>query len=118
MTGVNDVEARLLYPKGKDGGLYALSDPGDVLGQLATFVGAAQRYLLAGNLLPGAGAEDGFNDLAFALPGGAKESYFELKHPLVVERLADLASLWGWNDVIGTVEWHASRCSSPLPCTA
>jgi len=32
---------------------------------------------------------------AFALPGGAKESYFELKFPLIAARLADLAPLWG-----------------------
>jgi hypothetical protein len=94
VAGINEVEGRLLYPKGIDGGLYVLPAPGDVLGQLASFVGAAQRYLLAGDLLPGAGAEDGFNDLAFALPGGAKESYFELKHALVIERLSDLAPLW------------------------
>ena len=60
----------------------------------ADFVGAAQRHVLAGNLLPGAGAEDSFNDLAFALPGGAKESYFEMKRPLIAERLAGLAPLW------------------------
>jgi len=94
-AGVNDVEARLLYPKGGDGGLYALSDPGQALEQLAAFVDAARRQILAGNLLPGAGAQDAFNDLAFALPGGAKESYFELKGPLVAERVADLAPLWG-----------------------
>jgi hypothetical protein len=94
MAGANDVEARLLYPKGSDRGLYALSDPGKVLEELAGFVGAAQRHVLAGNLLPGAGAEDGFNDLAFALPGGAKESYFQLKRTLVAERLVDLAPLW------------------------
>ena len=94
-AGVNDVEARLLYPKGGDAGLYALSDPGQVLEQLAAFVGAARRQILAGNLLPGAGAQDAFNDFAFALPGGAKESYFELKGPLVAERLVDLAPLWG-----------------------
>jgi hypothetical protein len=35
------------------------------------------------------------NDFAFALPGGAKESYFELKFPLIAARLADLAPLWG-----------------------
>jgi len=93
--GVNVVEARLLYPKGGDGGLYTLSDPGQVLEQLSAFVGAALRQILAGNLLPGAGAQDAFNDLAFALPGGAKESYFELKRALVAERLADLAPLWG-----------------------
>ena len=97
VSGVDDVEARLLYPKGTDGGLYKLADPGEVLKLLAGFVGAAQRHVLLGNLLPGAGAEDGFNDLAFALPGGAKESYFELKSSLVAERLADLAPLWELN---------------------
>jgi len=91
---INDVEARLLYPKGVDGGLYELVDPGDALERLADFVGAARRHVLAGNLLPGAGAEDNFNDLAFALPGGAKESYFEVKSPLIAERLAGLAPLW------------------------
>ena len=51
VTGVNDVEARLLYPKGADGGLYRLLDPGDVLARLAGFIRAAQRHSLAGNLL-------------------------------------------------------------------
>jgi hypothetical protein len=36
--------------------------------------------------LPGAGAEDAFNDLEFALPGGSKESYFDLKRALVAAR--------------------------------
>jgi hypothetical protein len=48
----------------------------------------------AGNLLPGPGAANIYNDFAFALPGGAKESYFELKSPLIAARLADLAPLW------------------------
>jgi len=47
------------------------------------------------NLLPGPGAADIYNDFAFALPGGAKDSYFELKSPLIAARLADLAPLWG-----------------------
>jgi len=94
VTGVNDVEARLLYPKSADNGLYVLSNPGDVLERLARFVGAARRHVAAGDLLPGAGAEEAFNDLAFALPGGAKESYFELKGALIAERLANLAPLW------------------------
>jgi hypothetical protein len=65
-----------------------------VLATLAGFVTAAHRYVGSGTLLPGAGAEDEYNDLAFALPGGAKESYFELKSSLVRERLADLSPLW------------------------
>ena len=40
-------------------------------------------------------AKESFNDLAFALPGGTKETYFELKEGLVSERLAGLAPLWG-----------------------
>ena len=57
VAGVNDVETRLLYPKGDDGGLYVLSDPSDVLERLAGFVSEARRHVLAGNLLPGAGAK-------------------------------------------------------------
>ena len=53
-----------------------------------------RRLVAAGNLLPGPGAADTYNDFAFALPGGAKESYFELKSPLISARLADLAPLW------------------------
>jgi hypothetical protein len=94
LVGVEGVEARLLYPAGEDAALYPLPDPGQVLERLAEIVGAAHRHAIAGNLLPGVGAEDDFNDLAFALPGGAKEAYIELKSGLVRERLAGLAPLW------------------------
>ena len=65
-----------------------------MLSQLAEFVATAVRLVAAGNVLPGAGARDTYNDFAFALPGGAKESYFELKSPLIADRLADLVPLW------------------------
>ena len=52
------------------------------------------RLAAADNLLPGPGAANIYNDFAFALPGGAKESYFELKSPLIAARRADLAPLW------------------------
>ncbi len=91
---VKDVQTRLLFPKAEEDGLYALADPAAVLASLAGFVTAAQRYAKAGHMLPGAGAQDDNNDLAFALPGGAKESYFELKSSLIAERLADLSPLW------------------------
>jgi hypothetical protein len=65
-----------------------------VLSRLAEFIATAVRLVTAGNLLPGAGASATYNDFAFALPGGAKESYFELKSPLIASRLADLAPLW------------------------
>jgi hypothetical protein len=91
---VNSVSSRLLYPKAADDGLYSLADPDNVLFGLAEFAAAAARLAAAGNLLPGPGAANIYNDFAFALPGGAKESYFELKSPLIAARLADLAPLW------------------------
>jgi hypothetical protein len=95
LPGISSISSRLLYPKAADGGLYSLADPDAVLSRLAEFAAAAARLAAAGNLLPGPGAADIYNDFAFALPGGAKESYFELKFPLIVARLADLAPLWG-----------------------
>jgi hypothetical protein len=94
LPAVNSVSSRLLYPKAADGGLYSLADPDAVLSRLAEFAAAAARLAAAGNLLPGPGAANTYNDFAFALPGGAKESYFELKFPLIAARLADLAPLW------------------------
>ena len=94
VPAVRDIQTRLLFPKAGEDGLYALADPATVLASLAGFVTAAERHAKAGSVLPGAGAEDDYNDLAFALPGGAKESYFELKSSLIAERLGDLSPLW------------------------
>ena len=94
VPSAKDIQTRLLFPKGEDKGLYPLDNPEEVIATLAGFVTAAHRHVGSGTLLPGAGAEDEFNDLAFALPGGAKESYFELKSSLIRERLPDLSPLW------------------------
>jgi hypothetical protein len=94
LPGVSAISSRLLYPKAADGGLYTLADPDTVLSRLAEFIATAARLVAAGNVLPGPGASGAYNDFAFALPGGAKESYFELKSPLIADRLADLALLW------------------------
>ena len=71
-----------------------LSDPSDVLERLAGFVSEAQCACPRRQSAAGRRAKENFNDLAFALPGGAKETYFELKEGLVSERLASLAPLW------------------------
>jgi hypothetical protein len=91
---VSSVSSRLLYLKAANDGLYSLVDPDAVLSRLAEFAAAAVRLAVAGNSLPGPAATGSFNDFAFALPGGAKETYFELKFPLIAARLADLAPLW------------------------
>jgi hypothetical protein len=91
---VSSVSSRLLYLKAANDGLYSLVDPDAVLSRLAEFASAAVRLAATGNLLPGPAATGSFNDFAFALPGGAKETYFELKFPLIAARLTDLAPLW------------------------
>jgi len=58
------------------------------------FLAAAYSAFAAGKALPGPGAAEEFNDFAFALPGGAKESYLDLVQPLVAAELSDLAPLW------------------------
>jgi hypothetical protein len=87
------VDARLLYPR-QDGRVLPLDDPDATLSKLTGFLIAAQTAFMAGKALPGPGADDSFNDLAFALPGGASEGYLEQKSALVAEALADLAPLW------------------------
>jgi hypothetical protein len=91
---IRSISTRLLYPKAAGDGLHPLADPDALLPVLAGFIAAAVRLAAGGALLPGAGATDTFNDLAFALPGGAKDTYFGLKGPLIAVRLVDLAPLW------------------------
>ena len=91
---VSGISSRLLYLKAADDGLYSLTDPDAVLTRLAEFSAAAARLAEAGNLLPGPAAAGPHNDFAFALPGSAKETYFDLKFRLITKRLADLAPLW------------------------
>jgi RecB family exonuclease len=88
------IEARLLYPRAEEDALFPLADAREVLRQLTEFVVAAQRAVHAGELLPGPGAAEDWNDMAFALPGSAKQSYFEMKQPLVADRLDALSPLW------------------------
>ncbi len=92
--GATEVEARLLYPRAGEKGLLNLDNPKAVLETLGGYLKIARTHLLAGDTLPGVGAADDYNDYAFALPGGAKERYFEIKSPRIAARLADLAPLW------------------------
>lgn len=93
IAGSPEVEARLLYPR-KSGAPLNLASPDETLAKLTTFLTAAYSAFAAGKALPGPGAADESNDFAFALPGGAKESYLELIQPLVAAELADVAPLW------------------------
>jgi hypothetical protein len=87
------VEARLLYPR-QSGRLLELEQPQATLEKLEAYLTAAVTSFKAGLTLPGPAAQDAWYDLAFALPGGAKESYLENKIPLVAQTLSAIAPLW------------------------
>ncbi len=94
VTSHPPVEARLLYPR-KDGQLLPLNDPEGTLERLTKFLAAAAASFAKGNTLFGPAAEDPWYDLAFALPGGAKESYLQTKLPLAAQTLSNVQPLWG-----------------------
>ena len=88
------VEARLLYPR-SDGRLLPLNDPEGTLEKLADFLAAAAASFAEGNAFSGPAAADTWYDLAFALPGGAKESYLHIMSPLVAQALSNIEPIWG-----------------------
>ena len=87
------VEARLLYTR-EGGRVHALDDPDVRLERLAEYLVAASASFARGKAFPGPAASEMWYDLAFALPGGAKESYLEAKLPLAEEALIAIAPLW------------------------
>ena len=93
IAGQPQVETRLLYPRA-GGLLYPLDDPDATLDRLAEYLVAASASFAEGKALPGPAADERWYDLAFALPGGAKEGYLETKRPLAEEALATIAPLW------------------------
>ncbi len=88
-----EVEARLLYPR-KDGRILPLDQPDATLEKLTGYLLAASAYFVTGKALPGPAAGETWYDLAFALPGGATESYLETMTPLVERELALIVPLW------------------------
>lgn len=94
IEGDVEVAARLLYPR-DEGRLFDLEDPRAILDTVAKYILAARDNLVAGNALIGieSGERDD-NPLTFALPGNAKEIYFEVKRSATDQRLAPLPELW------------------------
>ena len=87
------VEARLLYPRKGDSALL-LDDPEGTLERLTRYLAAASASFVEGKALSGPAADENWYDLAFALPGAAKESYLATKLPLAAKALAEIAPLW------------------------
>jgi hypothetical protein len=88
------VEAQLLYAR-KDGQRLQLENPEATLEKLTRYLAIAAASFASGKVLPGPAADEAWYDLAFALPGGAKEIYLATMMPLVAQELAALAPLWG-----------------------
>jgi hypothetical protein len=88
------VEAQLLYAR-KDGQALQLENPEATLEKLTRYLAAAAASFANGKALPGPAADEPCYDLAFALPGSAKEIYLATIMPLVAQELDALAPLWG-----------------------
>jgi len=94
IDGGPEVAARLLYPH-DEGRLLDLQDPREKLDNVAKYLVAARDNLVSGYALIGIDSgEHDDNPLTFALPGNAKEIYFEIKRPAAYQRLAPLPELW------------------------
>lgn len=87
------VEAQLLYPRNNGAGL-PLDNPEGTLARLTGYLTAASALFAAGNTIPGPAADQDWYDLAFGLPGGARETYLSAIRPLVAQRLAAIVPLW------------------------
>lgn len=88
-----EVETRLLYPR-EDRGALPLEQPEAALKKLTGYLSAASASFASGKALPGPAASERWYNFAFALPGGAKESYLENMTPLVAQELAAIVPLW------------------------
>jgi hypothetical protein len=90
------VEADLLFPRAADGdeSLFPLANVDEITKDLAYFIGLARTNLGDGLALPGPGADDNYNDFAFALPANAKASYLARKKPLITKRVGEVVQLW------------------------
>jgi hypothetical protein len=92
LGGDVQVESALLYPRNR---IYApLAEPDTTLSDLAGFVAEAVRGLEAGLCLPGADAEDTYNDLSFALPANARATYLRRKRDAVNDMFGPVADVW------------------------
>jgi hypothetical protein len=82
-----------LYPR-RDGQGLPLENPEATLATLTGYLTAATASFAAGNAVPGPASDEDWYDLAFALPGGAKETYLAIIRPLVAQRLSAIVPLW------------------------
>lgn len=93
VAGRPEVDARLFYPR-QGGRLLSLGEPEPTLGRLSDYIAAAAASFAAGNALVGPAASESWYDFSFALPGGASETYLNVKTPFIRLSLAAIVPLW------------------------
>ncbi|WP_194075096.1 PD-(D/E)XK nuclease family protein [Methylobacterium durans] len=86
------IDASLHFPH--EGLCIRLDQPDDALDGLAAYLLAARESLRAGHAFAGPDAQDPWNDLAFALPANADQTYCRRKHDLVRTTLGEAARVW------------------------
>ena len=86
------VRASLFYARGPTN--LPLSDPDAVLRMIAGCLHLARGSLARGNAVMGPDTGGDYDDLAFALPANAKETYRTRKAAAATERLGDAARVW------------------------
>lgn len=87
------IQSRLLYP-GTPNRLCVLKNPEQYVQRLAGYLKTAKQLVLDGLTIPGAGAQDEYNDLAFAFPANAPVQYFVGKSIASRRLLSALMNLW------------------------
>jgi len=86
------IDASLHFPH--EGLCIRLDRPDDALDDLAVHLVAARENLRSGHAFAGPDAQDPWNDLAFALPANADQTYCRRKHDLVRTTLGEAARVW------------------------
>lgn len=87
-----EISAELLYLRDKL--TLRLDAPTDTLALLQQHLTDARNNLTSGGTVPGIAAGEGFDDLAFALPANAANSYCKRKMPAITERLGAATAIW------------------------
>ncbi len=87
------IQSRLLYP-GTPNRVCVLENPEEYVQRLAGYLKTAKQLVLEGLTIPGAGAQDAYNDLVFAFPSNASVQYFVGKSTASRRLLSALVALW------------------------
>ena len=93
-SGAQDLDPDAVSTRPESRHVPVRPEPEATLEKLTGYLSAASASFASGKALSGPAAGEQWYDFAFALPGGAKESYLETMTPLVALELAGIVPLW------------------------